>query len=152
MSFNGEKFHWPWQWKQMAIELAAENAELKAKLSVPRKRKLPDERRSRNISANIGDRSVTLIIGEYDDGTPGEVFVEFGKPTEDESIYAWLTLAISIGLHWGAPVDTFIEKFEHQKNGATVIQTTDPLFREVKSIVDWIAKRLKHHYQKQENG
>lgn len=150
MSFNGT-------WKRLAKKLAAENAVLRAKLDRCLKhpaivrRPMPDERASITVAKNIGSQRVYLTMGEYENGEVGEVFLKVGKQGTEDAVYGWLALAISIGLQYGAPVGVFIDKFEHQRIIlSSMIITDDEEFPTVKSIADWMAKRLRHHYQKQE--
>ena len=52
---------------------------------MPRKR-LPDRRQSETRDLWHGDRRYHLTIGEYPDGSPGEVFIRGAKPGSDADL------------------------------------------------------------------
>src|SRR5919108_5694595 len=79
----------------------------------PVRRRMPTERQSLTHKFSIGGHEGYITAGEYDDGTLGEIFLtDIGKEgsTIKGMMNAFAT-AISLGLQYGVPLETFVEKF-----------------------------------------
>src|SRR6266446_5909117 len=69
------------------------------------RRKLPDERKSVTHKFSIGGHEGYIIVGMYDEGEPGEVFIKMAKEGSTLSGFMdGLALSISIGLQYGVPL------------------------------------------------
>lgn len=77
-----------------------------------KREKLPDTRDSITHKFNIDGYKGYIIVGMYDDGRPGELFIEIAK---EGSTVGGLCDAIgiltSIALQSGVPLETLIRKF-----------------------------------------
>lgn len=104
----------------------------------PRRRRLPDERRSITHRFSIANHKGYITVGLYDDGTPGEIFVTMAK---EGSVISGLmdsfATAISIGLQYGVPLPVLVNKYVHKRFEPSGF-TNNPNIRMAKSIVDYI--------------
>jgi ribonucleoside-diphosphate reductase alpha chain len=107
------------------------------------RRPLPDERKSITHKIEIAGFEGYLHVGMYDDGTPGEVFINASKQGSTVSglLDAFAT-AISYGLQYGVPLEFLVEKFSSQRFEPSGF-TKNPDIPMTTSIVDYIFKWLK---------
>lgn len=109
-----------------------------AAVAAPRRRRLPDERRSLTHRFSIGNHKGYITVGLYDDGSPGEIFVTMAK---EGSVISGLidsfATAISIGLQYGVPLPVLVNKYVHKRFEPSGF-TNNPNIRIAKSIVDYI--------------
>ena len=84
-----------------------------------------------------------MMVGMYDDGTPGEVFINASKQGSTVSglLDAFAT-AISYGLQYGVPLEFLVEKFSNQRFEPSGF-TKNPAIPLTTSIVDYVFKWLK---------
>ena len=100
----------------------------------PERRKMPRERESITHKFSIAGHEGYITAGKYEDGSVGEIFLtDIGKEgsTLAGMMNAFAT-AISIGLQYGVPLETFVKKFSYMRfdpEGITT-QPGDPV-REV---------------------
>jgi ribonucleoside-diphosphate reductase alpha chain len=90
-------------------------AEAQAEGADPRpvRRRMPKERQSITHKFSVGGHEGYITAGKYEDGTVGEIFLtDVGKEgsTIKGMMNAFAT-AMSIGLQYGVPLETFVEKF-----------------------------------------
>ncbi|MFI0446960.1 hypothetical protein [Actinomadura sp. 6N118] len=103
---------------------------------------MPRRRTGMTTSVTIGGERFYLTTNAREDGTLGEVFVSWGKQGQTSAglmdIYA---VAISVGLQHGVPLLDLIHQgldMYFVPNG----RTDDPDLPRVRSVVDWVARRL----------
>jgi ribonucleoside-diphosphate reductase alpha chain len=110
------------------------------------RRELPKERIARTFSFTVADSHGYLIVGEYEDGTPGEVFVNFSKHGSTlRGIMDAFAISMSHGLQYGVPLKSYIKSFLNTSFAPAGI-TDDPSIRTASSLVDFIARRLALTY------
>jgi len=110
------------------------------------RRELPKERTARTFSFTVADSHGYLIVGEYEDGTPGELFVNFSKHGSTlRGIMDSFAISVSHGLQYGVPIKTYIKSFLNTSFAPSGI-TDDPEIRTASSIIDFIARRLALTY------
>jgi len=84
-----------------------------------------------------------IIVGLYEDGTPGELFVEAGKTGAMVSgLLEAFGIAVSIALQSGVELAWFTSKLKgmsFEPAGAT----SDPRIRSARSIIDGVARWLE---------
>src|SRR5207253_5452014 len=80
------------------------------------RRKLPDERKAGTHKFDIAGHEGYLIVGLYEDGMPGELFVTLAKegPTISGLMDAFATQA-SYALQLGVPLKFMVDKFSHMR-------------------------------------
>ncbi len=106
--------------------------------TTPRRRRLPDERRSITHKFSIGGHEGYITVGLFDDGQPGELFITMSK---DGSVVSGLmnsfATSVSIGLQYGVPLHVLVNKFVHTRFEPSGF-TNNEHIRIAKSTVDYI--------------
>jgi ribonucleoside-diphosphate reductase alpha chain len=110
------------------------------------RKRLPDTRQSVTRKLTIrhaeGELDIYVIVGLYEDGTPGELFCKAGKMGGTVSgLLDALSISISLGLQHGVPLQSYTSKLRGMRfepSGAT----PDPDIRIAGSIVDLVARWL----------
>jgi len=111
-----------------------------------RRQRLPKSRNGRTTSFSVGGAEGYMTSGAYDDGRLGEVFLKLGKQGSTLSgVMDAFSIAISIALQYGVPLETFIQKFTNLKFEPAGM-TDDPDIRIAQSIMDYIFRRLALDY------
>ncbi len=112
----------------------------------PVRNKLPKQRRSRTTSFSVGEAEGYLTVGEYPDGTPGEIFVKLGKQGSTlAGVMDAFSLSISVGLQHGIPLEFYVVKFFNSRFEPAGM-TDDPDLRMATSIIDYLFRRLALDY------
>src|SRR5690606_34395738 len=74
--------------------------------------RLPKKRRGFTQEALVGGHKVFLRTGEYGDGSLGEIFIDMHKEgAAFRSLMNCFAMAVSVGLQYGVPLDTYVEQF-----------------------------------------
>jgi ribonucleoside-diphosphate reductase alpha chain len=113
----------------------------------PVRRRMPRERQSLTHKFSVGGHEGYLTAGEYDDGALGEIFLtDVGKEgsTIKGMMNAFAT-AISIGLQYGVPLETFARKFAYVRFEPEGY-TGNPEIPFAKSMPDYIMRWLAARY------
>jgi ribonucleoside-diphosphate reductase alpha chain len=111
-------------------------------VETPKRRKLPDERRSITHKFDIAGHEGYVTVGLFDDGTPGEIFLTMAKEGSTISGFAdAFAQAISYALQYGVPLQVLVDKFSHARFEPAGM-TKNPEIRFAKSIVDYIFRWL----------
>ena len=107
------------------------------------RRRLPDERSSITHRFVIGPQKVYLTVGLFEDGTPGEIFLDTSKAGSTVSGLAdgWATL-FSIALQSGVPLTKLIEKSKDVRFEPSG-RTSNKEIPEASSIFDYVARWLE---------
>jgi ribonucleoside-diphosphate reductase alpha chain len=98
----------------------------------------------------IDGQSVYLHVGEYEDGRPGEIFLELAKQGSTlRGMGNLFAISVSIGLQHGVPVREYIKNFLHTKFEPAGIVEGHKHIKMVSSIADYVARELAITYLKQ---
>lgn len=112
----------------------------------PRRERLPKSRSGRTTSFSVGGAEGYMTSGAYDNGRLGEVFLKLGKQGSTLSgVMDAFSIAVSIGLQYGVPLESFVQKFTNLKFEPAGM-TDDPDIRIAQSIMDYIFRRLALDY------
>ena len=112
----------------------------------PRRKRLPKSRISRTTSFSVAGAEGYMTSGQYDDGKLGEVFLKLGKQGSTlAGVMDAFSIAVSIGLQYGVPLEQFVQKFTNLKFEPAGM-TDDPDVRMAQSIMDYIFRRLALDY------
>ena len=112
----------------------------------PVRKRLPKRRPSQTISFAVGGAEGYLTAGSYPDGGLGELFLKFGKQGSTlGGVMDAFSIAVSIGLQYGVPLETFVEKFTNLRFEPAGL-TDDPDIRMAQSIMDYVFRRLALDY------
>ena len=113
----------------------------------PVRRKMPRERESITHKFSIAGHEGYITAGKYEDGSVGEIFLtDIGKEgsTLRGMMNAFAT-AISIGLQYGVPLETFVKKFSYMRFDPEGI-TNNPEIPFAKSMPDYIMRWLASRF------
>src|SRR5918999_6319372 len=78
------------------------------------RQRMPRSRRGTTTSFEVGGTEFVVIANADEDGSLGEVFAKFGKEgSTTAGLMELLSIAISIGLQHGVPLETFVAKFRN---------------------------------------
>lgn len=107
-----------------------------------RRRRMPSERKALTHKFQISMHKGFITVGLYDDGTPGEIFITMNKEGSTLSgLLDSFATAVSVGLQYGVPLKTLVNKFAHVRYEPSGF-TTNPNIRMAKSITDYIFRWL----------
>jgi ribonucleoside-diphosphate reductase alpha chain len=110
------------------------------------RRPLPKVRQAKTFSFTVADSHGYVTVGEYDDGTPGEVFINTAKMGSTlAGLMDSFARSVSYGLQYGVPLKTYVKGLSHMNFAPSGI-TDDPEIRTASSLVDYIFRRLALTY------
>jgi ribonucleoside-diphosphate reductase alpha chain len=113
-----------------------------ATLATPVRKRLPMSRPSRTTSFAVGDAEGYITAGSYPDDGLGEIFLKTSKQGSTlAGVMDAFSIAISIGLQYGVPLETFVSKFINMKFEPSGM-TNDPDIRFASSLLDYTFRRL----------
>jgi ribonucleoside-diphosphate reductase alpha chain len=116
--------------------------EAKTGVSHPVQRKLPVERRAITHKFNIAGHEGYITVGMYDDGAPGEIFINMSKEGSTVSgLMDAFARAISYALQYGVPLEVLADKFTHTRFEPSGF-TGNEQIPYAKSITDYIFRWL----------
>ncbi|MBO0871585.1 MAG: vitamin B12-dependent ribonucleotide reductase, partial [Micromonosporaceae bacterium] len=108
----------------------------------PVRQRLPKKRPSETVSFTVGGAEGYLTASSYPDDGLGEVFLKMSKQGSTlAGVMDAFSVAISIGLQYGVPLETFVNKFTNMRFEPAGM-TDDPDIRMATSVMDYIFRRL----------
>ncbi|WP_018220574.1 vitamin B12-dependent ribonucleotide reductase [Salinispora pacifica] len=108
----------------------------------PVRKRLPKKRPSETISFSVGGAEGYLTSSSYPDDGLGEVFLKMSKQGSTlAGVMDAFSVAISIGLQHGVPLETYVSKFTNMRFEPAGM-TDDPDVRMAASVMDYIFRRL----------
>jgi len=115
------------------------------------RRKLADERESITHKFSIGGHEGYIIVGKYEDGTAGEMFITMAKEGSTISglMDSFATMT-SLALQHGVPLQLLVDKFTHTRFEPSGF-TRNPEIPMAKSIMDYIFKWLASKFLSRES-
>ncbi|MEH3034813.1 MAG: vitamin B12-dependent ribonucleotide reductase, partial [Aeromicrobium erythreum] len=124
-----------------------ETAEVKTVVvEKPIRRRLPKSRRSITTSFSVGGAEGYMTSGAHENGELGELFLKLGKQGSTlAGVMDAFSIAVSIGLQYGVPLETFVQKFTNLKFEPAGL-TDDSDVRMAQSIMDYVFRRLALDY------
>jgi ribonucleoside-diphosphate reductase alpha chain len=112
----------------------------------PVRKRLPKARPATTTSFSVGGAEGYMTAGAYEDGALGEVFLKLGKQGSTlAGVMDAFSIAVSIGLQYGVPLETFVEKFTNLRFEPAGM-TDDKDIRMAQSMMDYIFRRLALDY------
>jgi len=133
------------------LSFSEKNLEGKIK---PVRRKLPNTRKGVIHKFELaGGHEGYLAVGLYDDGTPGETFIDMSKEgTTVKGLMDTIGILTSMALQYGVPLEALIKKFRHQKFEPYGIVRGHPDIHTADSPIDYIFHFLQKQFSKENNG
>jgi ribonucleoside-diphosphate reductase alpha chain len=124
-------------------EAAVERAEPEKVIEYrPVRKRLPKKRPSETVSFSVAGAEGYLTASSYPDDGLGEVFLKMSKQGSTlAGVMDAFSVAISIGLQYGVPLETFVAKFTNMRFEPAGM-TDDPDIRMAASVMDYIFRRL----------
>jgi ribonucleoside-diphosphate reductase alpha chain len=109
--------------------------------------KLPQRRKGYTQKAIVGGHKVYLRTGEYEDGRPGEIFIDMHKEgAAFRSLMNNFAIAISIGLQYGVPLEEFVEAFTFTRFEPAGMVIGNDSIKNATSVLDYIFRELAVSY------
>jgi ribonucleoside-diphosphate reductase alpha chain len=104
----------------------------------------------------VGEYEGYIHVGLFEDGTPGDIFVDIAKEgTTLAGLMNSFMISVSLGLQYGVPLEVYVSKFSHMRFEPSGM-TNDADIRVAKSIVDyifrWMGKKFLSVEQQEEVG
>jgi ribonucleoside-diphosphate reductase alpha chain len=114
---------------------------------VPARHKMPVERQSITHKFSIGGHEGYITAGLYEDGSVGEIFLtDIGKEGSTiKGLMNAFATSVSIGLQYGVPLETLVEKFAYVRFEPEGI-TKNPEIPFAKSLPDYIMRWLASRF------
>ncbi|HUD37834.1 MAG TPA: vitamin B12-dependent ribonucleotide reductase [Streptosporangiaceae bacterium] len=108
----------------------------------PVRRRLPKQRSAMVTRFSVAGSEGYMTASTYPDDGLGEVFLKLGKQGSTlAGVMDAFSIAISVGLQYGIPLETWVSKFTNMRFEPAGI-TDDPDIRMVSSVMDYIFRRL----------
>ncbi len=124
--------------------------------ALPQRRRVPEDRMEVGRKFKVGEYEGYIHVGLFDDGTPGDIFVDIAKEgTTLAGLMNSFMISVSLGLQYGVPLEVYVSKFSHMRFEPSGM-TNDADIRVAKSIVDyifrWMGKKFLSTDQQEEAG
>lgn len=110
------------------------------------RRELPKSRNAKTIGFRVAGSKGYVTVGEFEDGTPGEVFMKIAKQGSTlAGVMDALAVSVSYGLQYGVPLKSYVHGLTNMSFAPAGI-TDDAEIRTASSLVDYIFRRLALTY------
>jgi ribonucleoside-diphosphate reductase alpha chain len=110
------------------------------------RREMPKIRTAKTFSFTVAGSKGYVTVGEFEDGTPGEVFMKIAKQGSTlAGVMDSLAISVSYGLQYGVPLKSYVHGLTNMSFAPAGI-TDDAEIRTASSLVDYIFKRLALSY------
>jgi ribonucleoside-diphosphate reductase alpha chain len=104
------------------------------------------------LYGSVGEQSIFIHAGEYEDGTLGEIFIDTSKQGDImKNLLDAFAIAVSIGLQYGVPLSVFADKFKFTQFEPSG-RVDHPYIKSASSILDYIFKVLDFEYNGETKG
>ena len=132
--------------KQATVEPTVIERIVERIIEKPARRRLPSKRNAEITSFTVSGAKGILTVGLYEDGKVGEVFIKMSKQGSTlAGIMDALSIAISMGLQYGVPLEAYVSKFTNMQFEPRGM-TEDKDIRMAQSLIDYIFRRLALDY------
>ena len=109
--------------------------------------RLPHRRKGYTQKSIVGGHKVYLRTGEYEDGRPGEIFIDMHKEgAAFRSLMNNFAIAISIGLQYGVPLEEFVDAFTFTRFEPAGLVIGNDSIKNATSVLDYIFRELAISY------
>ncbi|MBL8159901.1 vitamin B12-dependent ribonucleotide reductase [Candidatus Saccharibacteria bacterium] len=131
--------------ESVAAAVAAEITEIVTK-PMGARREMPRTRASKTFEFHVSELHGFFTVGEYEDGTPGEIFITVAKMGSTMAgLMDAFGRSISYGLQYGVPLKAYVRGMSNTAFAPAGL-TDDPEVRTASSIVDYIFRRMAVEY------
>jgi ribonucleoside-diphosphate reductase alpha chain len=116
----------------------------------PYRRHLPDERQSVTHKFRVGEQEGYITVGLYEEGTPGEIFVNISKEGSTiRGLMDSVAVLTSVALQYGVPLESLASKFRGVHFEPAGL-TSNPRIPTASSLVDYIFRWLELRFLRHE--
>lgn len=110
------------------------------------RREIPRVRTAKTFEFRVSDSKGFVTVGEFEDGTPGELFLRIAKQGSTlAGIMDAFAISVSHGLQYGVPLKSYVKAFTNMSFAPSGI-TDDAEIKTASSLVDYIFRRLAKTY------
>ncbi len=110
------------------------------------RREIPRVRTAKTFEFRVSDSKGFVTVGEFEDGTPGELFLRIAKQGSTlAGIMDAFAISVSHGLQYGVPLKSYVKAFTNMSFAPSGI-TDDSEIKTASSLVDYIFRRLAKTY------
>lgn len=128
--------------KKQEVKEAQEPEVKVIEVNRPTRRRMPNQRPSMTTRFTVGGAKGYMTASSYPDDGLGEVFLKMSKQGSTlAGVMDAFSVAISIGLQYGVPLETYMSKFVNMRFEPAGM-TDDPDIRMATSVMDYIFRRL----------
>lgn len=130
----------------VAKEAAAPAVSSGFAVNQPVRRKMPRVRQSKTYRFKIADFGGYFTVGEYEDGKPGELFINVAKQGSTMAgVMDAFARSVSFGLQHGVPLKSYVDGLTSM-TFAPYGATNDDDIKTATSIMDYVFKRIGKDY------
>ena len=130
--------HEPQTAEQLTEQLLAMQAHVR--------REMPKKRNAKTFSFRVADCHGYFTVGEFEDGTPGELFMSVAKMGSTlAGLMDAYARSISYGLQYGVPLKAYVKGMTNVAFAPAGL-TDDKEIQTASSLVDYIFRRLAKEY------
>jgi ribonucleoside-diphosphate reductase alpha chain len=124
---------------------------IKGHNSRPQRERLPETRPAITHKFEIADHDGYIVVGLYEDGRPGEVFLKIGKEGSTlGGLLDCIGILTSVALQHGVPLETLVDKFSFVRFEPSG-WTKNPGVHNAHSIVDYVFRWLGGQFLESRN-
>ena len=124
------------------IELEREINAIRDQAKQPIRKRMSDTRVAINHKFEIAGHEGYLMVGLYEDGQPGEIFITMAKEgTTIGGLMDTVATLTSMSLQYGVPLESLVKKFAYQRFEPSGF-TKNPDIRNATSITDYVFRWL----------
>jgi ribonucleoside-diphosphate reductase alpha chain len=114
---------------------------------IAKRQRLPFRRKGYTQKAKIGNQSIYLRTGEYENGQLGEIFIDMHREgAAFRSLMNCFAISISLGLQHGVPLEEFVDAFVYTRFEPNGIVIGNPSIKMSTSIIDYVFRELAVTY------
>ena len=132
--------------KNVQVLSTSKEGKVNAPIPAQVRKKMPRTRQARTHDFRISGHHGYITVGLYDDGTPGELWLEFAQEGSTLSgMMDAFAKSISTALQYGVPLESLVRKFKHMAfDPAGMTDNKDiPV---AKSIIDYVFRWLGEEF------
>ncbi|MEO6738715.1 MAG: vitamin B12-dependent ribonucleotide reductase, partial [Chthoniobacteraceae bacterium] len=123
-------------------DLEKEITELRKQADQPSRRRMSDTRVALNHKFDIAGHEGYINVGMFDDGQPGELFIQMQKEGSTiGGLMDTIGALTSMALQYGVPLESMVRKFAHSRFEPSGF-TKNPDIRTASSITDYVFRWL----------
>lgn len=125
-----------------AEDLHPQSSSTPSQMKEPLRRRLPDERKAIVHHFSVGGHEGYLMVGLYEDGQPGEIFIRMAKAGSTiAGLMDSFGIAVSMALQFGVSLKVLCDKFSHTRFEPSG-WSGNPQIGYAKSLMDYLFRYM----------